>query len=318
MSALRPLAVIAVLCAALAGSLRSSEATPGRSADFVVQDPAELWQFTDAGLEAGLWEVVRKLGLAGAADAGRLAVVVADITDLDAPRVASINGDEMMYAASLPKIAILLGAFDKSHRQGVPIPPDVAADVEDMIRYSGNTSATRVLAWVGREELLELLQSPGLRLYDPAHNGGLWVGKDYASRNAFHRDPLHNLSHGATAMQVARFFYLLETGQLVDRERSLQMKAILGDPGIHHKFVEGLEARPGARIFRKSGTWKRFHADGALVESGGHTLILVALAEDPRGGEWLSSLAVPLHDLVVGSPTAEADGSGRQVTAPPH
>ncbi len=54
-----------------------------------------------------------------------------------------------------------------------------------MIRYSSNTSATRVLEWVGRDELLALLQSPGLRLYDPRHNGGLWVGKDYASTNAF-------------------------------------------------------------------------------------------------------------------------------------
>jgi len=309
MSTLRPAFLTAAIFAALAAPLGASDAAPRHSAELVVQDPAELWEFADPGLEAGLRDVIQKLGLARATGTGRLAVVVADITDPGSPRVASINGDEMMYAASLPKIAILLGAYDKSRRQGLPLPSEVAADVEDMIRYSGNASATRVLAWVGREELLELLQSPGLRLYDPAHNGGLWVGKDYASQNAFHRDPLHNLSHGATAMQVARFFYLLETGQLVDRDRSRQMKAVLGDPGIQHKFVKGLEARPGARIFRKSGTWKQFHADGALVESGDHTFILVALAADPRGGEWLSSLAAPLHDLVVGSSPPAADGS---------
>ena len=53
---------------------------------------------------------------------------------------------------------------------------------------------------------------------------------------------------------------------------------------------------------RKSGTWQQFHADGALVESGGHNFVLVGLAEDPRGGEWLAGMAAPLHDLVVGQP----------------
>ena len=32
-----------------------------------------------------------------------------DVTERNAPRLAMLNGDEMMYAASLPKIAILLG-----------------------------------------------------------------------------------------------------------------------------------------------------------------------------------------------------------------
>ena len=36
------------------------------------------------------------------------ALAVVDVTDLDRPKVAAINGDVMMYAASLPKIAILL------------------------------------------------------------------------------------------------------------------------------------------------------------------------------------------------------------------
>jgi beta-lactamase class A len=53
--------------------------------------------------------------------------------------------------------------------------------------------------------------SPRYRLYDPRHYGGLWVGKDYAKSGLWRRDPLHNLSHGATAMQVARFYYLLKT-----------------------------------------------------------------------------------------------------------
>lgn len=39
----------------------------------------------------------------------------------------------------------------------------------------------------------------------------VWVGKDYAEQGTYQRDSLYNLSHGATAMQVVRFSYLLDT-----------------------------------------------------------------------------------------------------------
>jgi beta-lactamase class A len=265
--------------------------------------PADLWASTDARLQQGLDNLVKAHGLDAAARDGRLAIALADVTDPDAPRVAAINGDKMMYAASLPKIAILLGAMDKI-QDGAKTDASLDNDIEQMIRYSSNSAATRVLEWVGRDHLLALLQSPRLRLYDAAHNGGLWVGKDYGGNPAYHRDPLHNLSHGATAMQVARLFQMLESGSLLDPERTARMKATLGDPGIHHKFVKGLESRPEARIFRKSGTWRDFHADGALVESGGRRLVLVGLAEDPHGGEWLASIAAPMHDLAIATPPA--------------
>ena len=302
--------LLAVLVPALA--VAAPRAAGSREGIVVIADPADLWSFGDPALQSGLEAALDDLGLRQAARDGRLAVTVADITDLRAPRVASVNGDAMMYAASLPKIAILLGAYHKAQALGTGIPEGLREDVVQMIRYSSNSSATRVLEWVGREELLDLLQSPSLKLYDPRHNGGLWVGKDYASANAFRRDPLHNLSHGATTMQVARLFYLLEAGELLDRANTREMKAALGDPGIAHKFVKGLAGRPGAKVYRKSGTWKQFHADGALVESGGRRMVLVGLAEDPRGGQWLADLAAPLHDLVL----ATAPGRARDGTPP--
>jgi len=266
-------------------------------------DPADLWSSVDARLQQGLENLVKAQGLDAAAREGRLAIALADVTDPEAPRVATVNGDHMMYAASLPKIAILLGAMDKI-QGGAVAGASMQQDIEQMIRYSSNAAATRVLEWVGRDRLLALLQSPRLRLYDVEHNGGLWVGKDYGGHPAYQRDPLNNLSHGATAMQVARLFQLLEAGTLLDAERCAQMKEVLGNPGIHHKFVKGLESRPEAKIFRKSGTWQQFHADGALVESGGRKLVLVGLAEDPRGGEWLASIAAPLYDLALATPPA--------------
>jgi len=288
-----------------------SRADFGPAVESAARRPPDLWASRDAGLQRGLEDLLRAQGLTSAAAADRLAVVVVDVTDPAAPRVAEVNGDRMMYAASLPKIAILLGAMDSIQRGRAVPDAAIERDIEQMIRYSSNAAATRVLAWVGRDRLLALMQSPRLRLYDPDHNGGLWVGKDYGGSPAYSRDPLANLSHGATAMQVARLFQLLEGGYLLDPENTARMKEVLGNPGIHHKFVKGLASRPGATVYRKSGTWQQFHADGALVESGGRKLVLVGLAEDPHGGDWLAGIAAPLHDLVVGQPGGAARVAGR-------
>jgi len=52
---------------------------------------------------------------------------------------------------------------------------------------------------------------------------------------------------------------------------------MLSKPGINHKFVKGLMAvHPDSKIFRKSGSWRRWHADSALVERDGHKYIMVA------------------------------------------
>jgi beta-lactamase class A len=250
-------------------------------------------------LQKGLESCLVSLNLKQAVDNKSLSVALVDITDPDEPRLAAVNGDEMLYAASLPKIAILLGAFERIERGELSLTRDLREKLTRMIRNSSNQAATEMLNLVGKDYLARLLESPRYRLYDPDMNGGLWVGKDYGKAAAWKRDPLHNLSHGATAIQVARFYYLLETGRLVSPEMSQEMKDILADPAIHHKFVKGLEqARPGAKIYRKSGTWRDFHADSGIIEHGDHRYIAVALAHDPAGGKWLSNIIVSLDDLI--------------------
>jgi beta-lactamase class A len=172
-----------------------------------------------------------------------------------------------------------------------------------MIRHSSNRAASEMLQRVGMPYLARVLQSPRYKLYDPRYNGGLWVGKPYGKAGAWKRDPLHNLSHGATALQTARFLYLLETERLVSPQASRQMKDILSRPAIRHKFVKGLaQHRPQSRIYRKSGTWRNWHADAAIVERDHRRYIAVALAQDSRGSHWLSRLIVALDDLVFATP----------------
>lgn len=255
---------------------------------------------SDPSLQKSLEKRIDNLGLAKAVKNRKLSVALIDITDIDHPRIAALNGNNMVYAASLPKIAILFGAFEKIQDGEMALDDENRELLTKMIRYSSNAAATEMLNRVGKEYLANLLQSPKYQLYCEAMNGGLWVGKEYGRGTAWKRDPLHHLSHGATPIQAARLYYLLESGKLVKPELAREMKAILGHPGINHKFVKGLKkAAPEAVVYRKSGSWKQYHADSAIVEHNGHRYIAVALAESPRGGQWLSKLIVTMDELIL-------------------
>ncbi len=253
----------------------------------------------DHHLQDGLEEKLESLGLDAPARDGRLALALVDVTVPDRPRVASVNAHQMMYAASLPKIAILLGAFQKAHDGELEMDEPTEQMLTQMIRRSSNSAATTMLERVGYSYVAEMLRSDRYELYDEDMNGGLWVGKPYAKKGAWKRDPLYNLSHAATPFEVARFYYLLETGRLVDAESCRRMKTMLGEPAIKHKFVHGLTVhRPGSTIYRKSGTWSTYHADSAIVERDGRRYIAVAMANSPAGGKWLAQLIVAMDDLI--------------------
>ncbi len=253
----------------------------------------------DSFLQSQLESELQQLGLSAAAQRGELSLTLVDITDPSHPRMAAINDNDMMYAASLPKVAILLGVFASIERGDMELNDEVREKLVNMIRFSSNRAATEMLNRVGKENLADILQSPRFALYDAEQGGGLWVGKDYGKAAAWKRDPLHNLSHGANTFQVARLYYLLETGQLFSPELNHEMKDILSKPGINHKFVKGLnQNRPGSEIYRKSGSWRTWHADSAIIERDGRRYIAVALAHSARGGAWLQKLIVAMDDLV--------------------
>lgn len=237
----------------------------------------------------------------------KMAVGLVDLREVDDPRFARVNGNEMLYAASLPKIAILLTAMHGLEEGTVEETPEVLADLNAMIRTSSNSAATAMIERAGGFEQIEaVMTDPRYALYDPAYGGGLWVGKAYAKTGERHPDPIEGLSHGATVSQVCRFYYLMATGRLVSRARSRQMLEIMADPGINHKFVNQLSARaPRARLFRKSGTWRNWHSDSVLV--WGPTwrrYILVGLIEDPGGEAILRELVPVVEQVLRASPEA--------------
>ena len=276
----------ALLLMALPLSLAAAPVCPLQGAD-------------DAGLQERLEAVLQDLGLDRPVADGRLAVSLVVLTDPDQPRLAQVNGHDMIYAASLPKIAILLGAAVELDEGRLELDADLEQDIQEMIRVSCNACATRVLEKIGRERLLEILHAPRFAFFDAEGSGGLRVGKPYGPSPAYRRDPVAGLSHGATTFQAARFYCALAKGELVSPESTRLMRSALANPGLNHKFVKGLSAYDGLNLYRKSGSWKQFHADSMLVESREGAYVLVALAKDPAGSAWLEALAAPLHRLAL-------------------
>lgn len=243
----------------------------------------------------------------------KMAVGVVDLRDVNNVKYAAINGDLMLYAASLPKIAVLLAAMDAIEKKEIEDNPTLRADLRLMISHSDNAATTRVIDLLGFEKIASVMQDPKYLFYNEDAGGGLWVGKRYAPTGPRIPEPLKGISHAATVDQVCRFYYNMAYGQLVTPQRSAEMLALMEDPDLHHKFVNTIERiAPNARLFRKSGTWSTFHADSILVWGDpNRRYILVALIDDKNGEQIMRQLVEPIEKAMksAGNPiTAQASG----------
>lgn len=231
----------------------------------------------------------------------KLAIGIVDLRDPIQVKYARVNGNVMMYAASLPKIAILLAAEDALEKGELEETPDVKQDMRSMISRSSNEAATRMMDRLGFKKIEDVLTDPKYAFYDDDYGGGLWVGKRYSKYGDRYPEHIKGLSHAATVSQVCRFYYMLAFGKLVSFDRSKHMLEIMSDPELHHKFVNSLEKiAPKAKLFRKSGSWQNFHSDSILVwEADGRKYILVALVEDPDGEKIIRDLVYTVEKVLL-------------------
>jgi beta-lactamase class A len=255
----------------------------------------------DAALQRALESVLAGAPFARHVARGQLSVVLVDLSTPGVIRFAGIDEDRMRYSASLPKIAVMLAVFEQIDHGRLEYTPALREELEGMIRRSENRTASDLIRLVGFDAIESVLRDPHYDLYDPDRNGGLWVGKGYGGIGVWRRDPMHQISHGATARQVARFLVMLDQGLLISPAASAEMKRIMGHPEIEHKFVLGLRDRAGLMIFRKSGTYKRWHADAAIVEYPDHKYIAVGLLESTQWRGVLSTLIDRLDDIIIQS-----------------
>ncbi|MEN8123577.1 MAG: serine hydrolase [Bacteroidota bacterium] len=229
----------------------------------------------------------------------RMAIGIVDLQDVNHVKYAGLNEDNMMYAASLPKIAVLLSAVDAIENGELEETEKLKTDMRLMISKSDNSATTRIIDALGYEKIESVLRNTEHKLYDEKYGGGLWVGKRYASSGKRYPDPIKGLSHAASSIQVCSFYYQLVFGKLVNEERSAQMLEILKDPALKHKFVNTLhKIAPEASVYRKSGSWKNYHSDSVLVWGPDRKYIMVALIEDPNGELIIRNLVVPLEKVL--------------------
>jgi beta-lactamase class A len=269
--------------------------------------PNEQWrpleQRQDAELQAALTKALRQRTVWRCLIADhRMAVGLVDLSNFRSPHFAQVNGNYMMYAASIPKIAALLAAFQGFEDHSLSQTPQLMLDINDMIRESSNSAAAAVIARIGMGKIESLLLNPRYRFYDAKKGGGIWLGYDFTSGGECRPEPLKDLFLAATATQVCRFYYELAYGRLINTRRSIQMLQVLSNPGLHDKFVSVLEQSISPdHIFRKSGNFRTTYCDSVLVwGEGWRRYILVGLVEDSQGEQILREL-VPAIERVLQS-----------------
>ena len=229
----------------------------------------------------------------------KMSVGLVDLSNPDQTKFARVNGLYMMYAASLPKIAVLLASMDALEKGELTETPEIRSDMRIMISKSNNQAASRMIDRVGFEKIESVMTDPLYEFYDEDLQGGLWVGKRYGSGDKTNREPLKQFSHAASATQVCRFYYLMSYGKLVNPKRSKEMLDIMENPELHHKFVSSIEKlAPNARLFRKSGSWRTFHSDSILVWGPKRKYILVALVDDVQGEQIIRQIASKMDQIV--------------------
>ncbi len=234
----------------------------------------------------------------------KMAVGVMDLSSPPNARFASVNGWTIMYAASLPKIAILLAAYQDIEDSVILDSPELHEWLVQMIRRSSNPAASYMIDWIGLKRIADVLQA--YHFYVPETGGGIWLGGRYKQGGERNPEPIQGQSYAATAMQVCRFYYMLANGEIISPERSCQMLEVLSRPALHDKFVSVLERQVSPdRLFRKSGDWDISYSDSILVwDDGWRKYILTALIEDKNGERILRDL-VPVVEGLLKPPQAK-------------
>jgi beta-lactamase class A len=222
----------------------------------------------------------------------------AGVLDLETLRLAMIHPDRGEYAASVPKIGILLAYFQLHPQAATHLDAQTRHELGLMAKASDNEMASKFSQELGLQQIQAVLSS--YHFYDKDQGGGIWMGKHYGKGGERIGDPVGDHSHAATVRQLLRYFLLLEQGKLISPAASKTMRQIFESPDIPHdriKFVRALSDR-NVQIIRKWGTWEDWRHDAAIVTGARRHYILVALTHHPKGDEYLVDLARSVDDLI--------------------
>lgn len=279
------LAALGIVNSGVAGDVEP----PGMKLELTVESrPDPEWQRRVEEIDAPLrakWKLPADARAAG-------------VIDLRTGRLAWLRPDAITYAASIPKIGILLAWAEANPDRLARLDAETRRELGEMIKRSSNELATKFSRELGIARVQAVLNAHGF--YDAARGGGIWFGKHYGKDSERVRDPVGDHSHAATVRQLLRFYLLLEQGRLISPEASRAMRGVFASPDIPHiedRFVKGLAGR-GLEIRRKSGWWEKWSHDSAVVSGAGRHYVIVALTEHPGGTEYLEEFAARIDDAL--------------------
>lgn len=106
----------------------------------------------------------------------KLCIGLVDMRNPDQVKFARVNGNHMMYAASLPKIAVLLSDTDAIEKGELKETEKVKADMRLMIAKSDNSATTRMIDRIGLDKIAEVMQDPRYGFYDEFFDVALDIG----------------------------------------------------------------------------------------------------------------------------------------------
>src|SRR5688500_5389576 len=135
------------------------------------------------------------------------------VLDLRTKRLAMIHPDRIEYAASVPKISILLAYFELHPEAAKSLDPATRHELSLMAKASNNETAAKFSRELGLKQIQDVLNRYGF--YDASRGGGIWVGKHYGKNKERLGDPVADHSHAATVRQLLRYFLMLDARKRV-------------------------------------------------------------------------------------------------------
>ncbi len=97
------------------------------------------------------------------------------LLDLKTLRLAMIHPDRGEYAASVPKIGILLAYFQLHPQAATNLDAQTRHELGLMTKASDNEMAAKFSREMGLKQIQAVLNS--YQFYDKDHGGGIWIGK---------------------------------------------------------------------------------------------------------------------------------------------
>jgi len=245
-------------------------------------------------------------------------ICVVDLCDPDRPRVAGWKMDNFMYPASTYKLYVLGEAIreivagehglddvvtvkERNVRDDSRLAAGQQTSVSEILRlmmqYSDNTAANEAIDLVDRRRASALLRAMDLQGSD--------ITRKYLSRT-LEDDGYTSVAGTATcARHFATFLWAVENGAIGGgRGRGLIKSYMAMDVTGSDRMRAGLPDR--ATLFSKTGTWRIFSAQEAIVEDGQVHYILCILTPfeesvaAPRIAEFTRKLHAMLQDRVAG------------------